>query len=104
MLGAPLATLAAPSGILTALDRRCAERGWTRSTLLARAGLVQADWDALSTALGGANAANLRRLLNASNVFLSVADSPVAQPPGTDGLASPNSYNAPINTAYGDLT
>lgn len=102
----PLATLAAPSGIMPALDARAAQRGWSRATLLARAGLVQADWDAIVTALGGVNGANFRKLLNATQTQLQFCENsqPVMELPS--GLASGQSFNAQCasTSAFGDLT
>ena len=95
-----LATIAAPSGILTALDYRAAQRNQTRAQLLSRAGLVQADWDALATALGGANAANLRRLLNASHAVLLVLEQTTA----IQSDNNPASNNGQIVSSFGDVS
>ncbi|ULO23799.1 hypothetical protein [Methylocystis sp. SB2] len=94
-----LATVAAPTGILSAIDKRAAQRNQTHAQLLSRAGLVQADWDALATALGGANAANLRRLLNASHAAICVMEQPTAIPE-----FSAASHNGPIVSHFGDLS
>jgi hypothetical protein len=100
----PLATLAAPSGVMPALDARAARMGFSRAVLLARAGLVQGDWDAIATALGGVNAANLRRLLNATHTQLQFVENsqPVMELPS--GLASSASFNAQCTSDFGDLT
>jgi hypothetical protein len=94
-----LATIAGPTGILSALDYRAAQRNESRAKLLSRAGLSQGDWDALATALGSANAANLRRLLNASHAALCVIEQSTAIPEG-----SAASYNGPIVSHFGDLS
>ena len=94
-----LATIAAPPGILSAIDYRAAQRNQTRTQLLSRAGITQADWDALATALGGANAANLRRLLNASHAAICVIEQSTAIAEGSTA-----SHNGPITSAFGDLS
>lgn len=94
-----LATVAAPSGILAALDKRAEQRKQTHAQLLARAGLTQGDWDALAAALGGANATNLRRLLNASYAALCVIEQSTAIPEN-----SAASHNGPIVSHFGDLS
>lgn len=102
----PLATIAAPPGILAAIDLHAAQRGVSHSELLAKAGLVQADWDAIATALGGVNAANFRKLLNASYTTVLCVIAPVTIQEGANGLASSASFNAPVASAsrFGDLS
>ncbi|WP_018407671.1 hypothetical protein [Methylocystis rosea] len=94
-----LATIAGPAGILSALDYRAAQRNESRAKLLSRAGITQGDWDALATALGGANAVNLRRLLNASQAALCVIEQSTAIPEGSSA-----SHNGPIVSSFGDLS
>jgi hypothetical protein len=94
-----LATIAAPPGILAALDKRAAQRNQTHAQLLSRAGITQSDWDALATALGEASATNLRRLLNASHAALCVIEQSTAIPEG-----SSESHNGPIVSHFGDLS
>ncbi|MBG0795901.1 hypothetical protein IYY11_21315 [Methylocystis sp. H62] len=94
-----LATIAAPTGILAALDKRAAQRNESHAKLLSRAGLVQDDWDALAVALGGANAVNLRRLLNASQAALCVIEQSTAIQENSSA-----SHNAAITSHFGDLS
>jgi hypothetical protein len=94
-----LATIAAPTGILSAIDYRAGQRNQTRAQLLSRAGITQGDWDALAAALGGANATNLRRLLNASHAALCVIEQSTAIPEGSSA-----SHNGPIVSHFGDLS
>jgi hypothetical protein len=94
-----LATIAAPTGILAAIDKRAAQRNQTHAQLLSRAGLVQADWDALATALGSANAANLRKLLNASHAMLTVIEATTPIPEGSSA-----SHGAAVVSHFGDLS
>jgi hypothetical protein len=94
-----LATIAAPLGILAAFDKRAAQRNESRAKLLSRAGITQEDWDQLATALGGANAANLRRLINASHAALVVIEQSTPIPEG-----SAASHNGPIVSHFGDLS
>lgn len=93
-----LATIAAPLGILEAVTKRAEQRGESRAKLLSRAGISQSDWDALATALGGANATNLRRLLNASHAMLTIIEATTAIPEG-----SAASYGASVVSHFGDL-
>lgn len=99
-----LATIAGLPGILTAIDRRAAERGQNRAQVLARCGMAQADWDAINTALGTVNAANLRKLLNASHAVLLLEESSTAISEAAGGAVSSASFNAPITSRYGDLS
>lgn len=94
-----LATIAAPPGILAAFDKRAAAHNQTHEQLLARAGVTQNDWEALASALGSANAANLRRLLNASHAALAVIGQSTQIPENSDA-----SHNGPICSHFGDLS
>ncbi|MFO1102485.1 MAG: hypothetical protein U1E20_06250 [Methylocystis sp.] len=94
-----LASIAAPLGILSAIDKRAAQRNETRARLLSRAGITQNDWDDLSAALGSANAENLRKALNASHAALVVIEQSTPIP---DGSAA--SHNGPITSHFGDLS
>jgi hypothetical protein len=94
-----LATIAAPTGILAAIDRRAAQRNESRAKLLSRAGITQDDWDDLAAALGGANAANLRKVLNASNAMLTILEATMAIPEGSEA-----SYGASVVSHFGDLS
>ena len=98
-----LASLAAPSGIMPCLDKRAAQIGMSRSQMLARAALVQGDWDAIATALGGVNAANLRRLCNAAKLTLVVIDAPT-NIDGPSGAVNSNSYGGAIVSVFGELS
>ena len=60
-----IATIDAPSGIMTLLTRRMAEIGMTSTQLYAATGLTVTDWNALNTALGGANGAAFLKFANA---------------------------------------
>ncbi|MFO1101836.1 MAG: hypothetical protein U1E20_02905 [Methylocystis sp.] len=84
---------------MSAIDKRAAQRNQTRAKLLSRAGITQNDWDALATALGSANSANLRSLLNASHAALVVIEQSTPIP---DGSAA--SHNGPITSHFGDLS
>lgn len=94
-----LATIAAPKAILAALDKRAAQRNESRAKLLSRAGITQDDWDQLATALGSANATNLRKLLNASHAMLTVIEAATAIPEG-----SAASHGATVVSHFGDLS
>lgn len=95
-----LASIAGLPGILTALDKRAAQRNEPREKLLRRAGITQDDWSSLSAALGGANAENLRRLLNASHAAIVV----VEQTNAIDEARMSESHNQQFNTPFGDLS
>lgn len=99
-----ISTLAAPSGLLTALDKKATAQGRSRAQLLAKAGLTQTDWDDLSTALGAANAANVNKLLNASNALLAIVASTVQVPENADGTATAISQGSKYSSHHGDLT
>lgn len=92
-----LATIAAPTGILAALDKRAAQRNESRAKLLSRAGITPDQWSELATALGIANAANLRRLLNASHAALVIIEQTTAITEGSDA-----SHNGQIMSHFGD--
>jgi hypothetical protein len=94
-----LATIAAPTGILAAIDKRAAQRNETHEKLLRRAGVTQEAYDALSTALAGANAETLRRLLNASHAALCILE----QTNAIDEARMAESHNGQFNTPFGDL-
>jgi hypothetical protein len=66
------ATLGAPTGILTAIDKAAAARGMTHAQLLTKAGLVQGDWDAINTALASITTANWFLPHNAAGVQTAV--------------------------------
>lgn len=96
------ATLGAPTGILTALDRAAAARGMAHGQFLAKAGLVQGDWDAISTALAGIDAAKWNKLHNAAGVQTAVigATQPIAEGPG--GSVSGAPFGEQSATLYGN--
>jgi hypothetical protein len=94
-----LATIAAPTGILEALTKRAEQRNESRAKLLSRAGITADDWTALETALGSANAVNLRKLLNASQAMLTVLEATMAIPEGSEA-----SHGASVVSHFGDLS
>jgi hypothetical protein len=94
-----LGHLDTPAGVLSVLDKISADRGPTRAQLLARAGVTQSDWDALSTALSSANGANLLKLLNSATAMLVVIESPI----GFETAAVAKSNGASVSTLYGSF-
>jgi len=104
-LGAPLATLAAPTGALTAITKRMAYLGMSQAQLFALTGLTITDWNNLQTALGGANATSLLKFLNAVNLVLEVVESPT--PPTRDAsnlVVGTSSLGAGWASSWGDLS
>jgi len=104
-LGAPLATLAAPTGALTAITKRLAYLGMSQAQLFALTGLSVTDWNNLQTALGSANATALLKFLNASGLVLTVVEAPT--PPVRDSnnlVVGTASLGAGWASSWGDLS
>lgn len=96
------ATLAAPTGVLTALDRAAAASGMTHAQLLAKAGLVQVDWDAINTAISGISAANWFKLHNAVRLQTLVVTQTQPVLEGANGAVSSAPFGEQAATLYGN--
>jgi hypothetical protein len=98
-----LAYLSAPTGLLTAVDRRAQDMGISRASVLWRAGLTETDWNALASSLAAVPATPLLRLLNAAGLASMIVEMPAN--PGQDPARPPldRSHAGQVNALYGDL-
>jgi hypothetical protein len=99
-----LATLAAPSGIMTAITKALAAQGMTQAQLYAVTGLSSTDWNNLQTALNGANAAAFLKFSTAAGVIFAAEQSPAPSYNDPNGSIVGKSLGAYLNPLFGDLT
>jgi len=99
-----LATIAAPTGIMTALSKRMADAGVSSAQLYAATGLSASDWTALQTALSGANAAAFLKFSTALGVVFAMEPAGVSPMQDPQGSPIGKSLGPYFVTSYGDLT
>lgn len=96
-----LATLAAPSGIMTAMTARMTAQGISSAQLYAMTGLSSTEWNALNAALSGANAAAFLKFANALGLFFAAHEAPYRAT--TDGTVAVSPGKS-ITSVLGDLS
>jgi hypothetical protein len=94
----PLATLAAPAGLATALQKRQAAIGMTDVQLYAKAGLTASDWTTFQSALAAIDPSTFLKFTTALGVFVSVEESSI--PADVIG----RSFGPSIQSRFGDLS
>lgn len=102
-----LATYSNLRALVTTAKRAAATRGIDEATLYSRAGVTQAQVDALYTQLGNVDHATLIRLLNVPRIFIGAQTFNGYFDNGGGGKGSDNvavTHNESISSVYGDLS
>jgi hypothetical protein len=96
------ATVAAPSGFLTAIAKKAERMGFSQDQLLRRAGVSVEEYAALDAALSAASGETWRKLANAVRSQPTLCEQSAQVLEGADGCATDASYGGQWQSHHGD--